>query len=286
MGKVGVAELYTASGNWVEVDVYDPADLAFTPIELATDTGWGAPFVTSPSSADTPLEVYTQSNGWQGINSVGYVMMDSFEDGNLDEWVESQSTGIDVTSGRAAFQGDYGLSLSADTCERIVSAPTFTPSLPEYPSPGEQWDTFVRFDTSDSLNNDLWHKFGCQTHPTSDGFTASDTYDGYRAELDPPNSALRIGRMDSAATGDGTMDASSSVSVSFTTDQWYRIEIDWHYSTASDIIVRLFESSKADWTGTQVASVSFTDTTYGEGAISCAAEAGVHWDLLRRTAPL
>lgn len=288
MGQIGTAEIYTQSNGWLEIDLYDPADFNFAPVEIRTANGWGVPYLHDPSAADTPIEVYTQSNGWQGVSTTGYLVIDSFEDADLDEWVESESTGIDVTSGRSAFQGDYGLLLDADTCNRIASAPTFSPSLSDYPSPGGVYDSFVRFDDADSFNNDLWWKFGCQQYPTEDGFGSKDLTDGYVFEIDPPSDQLAL-RRDEDTYGDGQTDTNTDLDrVSFAPvlDQWYRLEIDWHHSTSSQIIITVYEVTKTDWEGTQVAQASASDTTFGEGAIECAAEDGVHWDLLRRTAPL
>lgn len=282
MGQVGTLELYTGSG-WVEIDLYDPDDFSYTPVEIHVGDGWGAPYLGNPDTADTPIEVYT-SQGWLGMNSTGYVMMEDFEGGNLPEttWIESQDTGLEVTSGRAAFQGNYGLKLGADTCERIVSAPDFDDPLPEYPSPGETFDCFVRFDDSNALSNETHVSFGHQNYPSSDGFSDDDVNAGYNLVLDPEYDYFRIAYTDSY----GRKYFQDSVAYQFETRQWYRCETDWHETTSDTIYCRLYEVSKDDWEGTQVAEVSYTDSTYGEGAVELASPGTTHMDLLRRTSPL
>lgn len=286
MGKIGTTELWTQSEGWVEVDLYDPADFTFTPLELPTGSGtWGVPYVSDASNADTPIEFYTQSNGWVGVNSVGFVLIEDFEDGDLDEWVESKTTASEVSSARAAFQGNYGLNLTADTCERIVSHSSFSPSLSYYPQQGDQFELFFRWDSTDAFTDSTWLKFGNQNYPTSDGFTSHDVSQGYLFSMRPKLDDVIIGRTDSDDTF--VEDSITNVSGGFHADQWYRMEVDWHYSTNDDIIGRVYEVTKDDPVGTEVVSVThFDDNTYSSGAVEFAGQDPTHMDYFRKTAPL
>lgn len=70
----------------VSIELYDPGTFDSEPIRIQTPDGPKVPYVTDPADADTGMRVYTGSNGVQGINTVGILIIDDFEDGNDNEW--------------------------------------------------------------------------------------------------------------------------------------------------------------------------------------------------------
>lgn len=295
MAKVGEAELYTSASGWITVELYEPADLSYTPIEIYTPNGWGVPHVTSPADADTPLEVYTETNGWMGISTLGYVIIEDFEDATLDDaWLNSDTTAVYETSARAAFQGSYGVRLEDDATELIVADPTYSSTLDYYPEPGDQFDVYVKGDSSAlSQSPEIW--WGIQNPPdeTNDAgdFTTGHVEDHYfvRWFMESDGDVnYNLSRDDSNTSVELDDYVATAESETTDPDKWYRINVDWHYSSSGVISVDFYEydGPTVDDETHLGFTLSASDSTYGKGGIGFRGHGVFDADYWKKTAPL
>lgn len=299
MARVGTVELPTANMGWLEIEVYDPADFDFAPIELPTTTGaWGVPFLVSPSEADTPLEVYTTARGWQGINTVAFTLIDAFEDANLDEYLRSEAgADIDIST-RAGYQGNYGLRLQSGDVEMAVSHPTYSPALDYYPQRGDKFEWVTRGRGGDSFDTGgrstvLWalQETGL---PAGEPFNPDDVVEYYMVSMDSRDfghdaESFVLHRMNA----DGNHIHLDEMSMTeWRDDVWYRPVVDFGFTTLDIIDVKCYERVDGEWVlatnqnGVDL-HLSASSTALDTGGIGFDGLGGeVHWDWMRRTAPL
>lgn len=90
-----------------------------------------------------------------------FVIVDSFEDGDVDEYQLTDAPNTTVQQTRT-FAGKYALNFS-DT-GAAHSLPTASEPLPTYPDPGNRWTTFLGFDPGESAGEENLHElyFGTQ----------------------------------------------------------------------------------------------------------------------------
>lgn len=293
MSRVGTCELYTDAEGWVDVDIYDPSDFSFAPIELPTSSGvWGAPYLSDPSSATTPLEVYTSANGWMGINKAGWEYIEDFETGDLSRWYTSTdpSTGANTT---AATIGDYGVSLADEEeqstyAQRIYSHPDegMTP-LPYYPQVGDEWEYFWRPTTGSDGEGHHRVAFGVADQNVSDNFGPITTkfgtdFDDWLAfDIQPAVSEIHIWKMIN-----GTRTERTTETFNPSAGTTYRVIVDWCSSSTDTITVDIYEyNSSGDDTFVVSTSDTHSDYTTNRRGVYVESEQTAsesHYDALRK----
>lgn len=156
-------EINTPNG-WLSIDLYDPGTFDFEPIEVHTAQGWKVPYVRpDPSKADTPIEIYTQSKGWTGLNSVGILRIDDFEDGDASGWTVPSSTGGDTIVSPGLHGTDYGWQLDGFREAHLAGAD----AVDRGP---QQGDTFeYSFEIDDYSGNPALFRFEFACSGTGDG---------------------------------------------------------------------------------------------------------------------
>lgn len=294
MSRVGTCELYTDAEGWVDVDLYDPSDFNFAPIELPTSSGvWGAPYLSDPSSADTPLEVYTSANGWMGINKAGWEYIEDFETGDLSRWYTSTdpSTGVNTT---AATIGDYGVSLADEEeqstyAQRIYSHPNEgMTSLPYYPQVTDEWEYF--WEPTGAAASDGHHRvaFGVEDQNVSDNFgPITENFGGdfdqdwLAFDIQPAIDEIHIWKKIGGNRVERTRDAFSPSS-----GVTYRVVVDWCSTSSETVTVDVYDYNPSG-DDTHVASTSDShpdyNTTYrGVYVESENAADESHYDALRK----
>lgn len=290
MAQIGTLEAYTESNGWIEIALYEPADLDFTPVEVHTASGWGCPYITSTASADTPFEIYTETNGWMGLNTVGHTIIDNFDDGTLNGWRLSTEENIDPTSARSAWQGDYGVKIVPDKADagdydQIVSMPSYSDALPHYPAPGETFDLYLRGHDGAMQYSDQRHgvMFGIQNGPSSDGFSSDAIYNHYYLVALIDENGINRFRLIREDSNSGTTIADST-DITWSDNEWYRFEVDWMDST-SNIVCTVY-GVRDDGSEYAISQIESGDSTYGQGGIALSANIDFDFDYLKKTSPL
>lgn len=228
-------ELYTASDGWIEVPVFNPSNVGFAPLEVETPNGWGAFHLIDPSEADTPIELYTSSRGWQGINTTGYYVFDDFERGNLNPYAVNGDANNMIVS-NSDLRGQYVLRLSvqdsfeaSDTDDKAAySSPNFSTTLPDYPKPG---DTFSIFWRSPYLEVSSWPPFhfvfGDQSAISESGSpTISDLDEYYELYVENESDAY----LDAVSYDTRETISDAVITLSSTEDYWFEFRIKWPHS--------------------------------------------------------
>lgn len=247
MPKVGVAEVYTESNGYVEIDLYDPADFDFSPIELPTvDGDWGVPYLDNPSEVDTPIEVYTSARGWQGINSTGIRPIDLFENYGFDEYSEAPSTGGAEIIPEAALGENSTLGAHFYGQSDYWSMPMYSTPLPNYPEQGTHFRYLFKLNSlSGESNQRIFFAVQQDKEQSADRehYEIQHYADGaFRIQKD-------VGRSDyTMATGDA---------VSYDTSTIYQNDLYW----AHDDYTVDFYSRLSDYeTGSEIQTISGDDT--------------------------
>lgn len=261
MAKIGALEVYTESVGWVELSVFEPGDFDWEPLEVKLANQWGVLHVTEPAEADTPIEIMTESRGWQAISTEALQLtIDDFEHNNLGGYygIADTANPPEIRSS-ASRSGTYGLYGYSDS--RVMSLPSGHPNhnssiqpyfLDNYPSSGDVFEFYVYvsgFISGGSAIN-RFH-FGKQDYQEGDN--------GYRIWWTLNDNYWRLEKY----TG-GNQDtlAEARISNNWPTGQWLRGVIDW---TGTGWSATMYRAN-----GTQIDSLSTTDTTYTSG--------GVGWD--------
>jgi len=170
-------------------------------------------------------------------------VVDNFEDNGISEY--GGDTGKFQTQTGTVFSGAYALRGDADS----GTGPGFagiasTSGLDNYPAQGDVFECRFRME-GDAYDN-LIH-FGSQT--------AAFVPDGYEARMDFNDYDLQLAKRDSGFTV-----LTTDTSPTFNTGEWYRLEVTWETDGSITAIVEEDD-------GTQIASVSTTDTTYSSGGV-------------------
>lgn len=185
-----------------------------------------------------------------GVQEMGLMTIDDFEDSTLSEY--RYDTGSFSIQDTVVKEGSKALRIDSGSNEHISSFPG--DGLDYYPEAG---DTF-RFWVKTSVG-EYWILlyFGC----VEGSGGVDDRPDGYAAFLNFKRSELRLRKRDN-----NTNNTLSATSYTFATDVWYEVEVQW--GTNGTITVRLFDEA-----GTELGSVSATDTTFTSGGITWQTEA-------------
>lgn len=242
MAKVGETEVYTA-GGWQVVSLYDPADFDYAPVEIALGDGtWGVPYLTSPAEADTPFEIYTQSNGWMGINQAGFQTIDDYERGNLNPYCVPPASGdTPVATARAARSGDYGLEMVG--FNQIAATPNTGNLSP--PVPGDTWQVWMRIPGSESGNDEQYHHHWA-VQGTGDCDTTDDISHYYDAMVNcHVSDTSESGSLHLRANNSGgTLSSWTGSGQVFPTDTWFYLEIDWDDTTSPNTLtIQVFDQN-------------------------------------------
>lgn len=249
----GELNLYTASG-WITIDLGDPADLSYTPVEIRTPNGWAAPRVVDPADADSPLELYTAS-GWKGIARRLRQTIDSFEDNDLSEWEQHDGDFTTLHAGNAgrdepAKHGDYICKFGGDIGVGNNDGISSTSGLPRYPSRGDTTGVFV----NPNDLHDAYYHVGVQE--TRNKFPHS-----YSARANGDGGGSPTFELWYEDPSEGVSDVLASTS--FDTTDWQNsnseIRIDWGDPTIT--------ATCLDSNGTVRAQVSADDTRLDSGGV-------------------
>jgi hypothetical protein len=172
-------------------------------------------------------------------------VIDDFEDGDISEYrFDTEKFVVQTT---VVKEGSSALEVATGTNEHIIS---YTGNgLPYYPEAG---DTFRWWGRTSILQNWILLYFGVKSGTGG----ASDTPDGYATFLHFGKDKLILRKREG-----GTNNRLAETAFSFSTDTWYDTEIIW--KTNGTISVRLLDD-----TGTELATVSATDTTFTSGGIA------------------
>ena len=168
----------------------------------------------------------------------GFLVIDDFEDGELDEYSFDQgSSGASVASG-VSYKGSQSLAISGTNTELISTA-----GLDYYPAAG---DTFSFWIQSTGGAEDINLTYGVQDHQNR-----------YLIRVDVVNDDLFLYRYEN---GSLTRLAGNASGYSLAEDTWYEVEIKW--TTTGDQTATIYDTS-----GTKIASVAGTDSTWTKGGI-------------------
>lgn len=250
----GFIEVYTQSEGWIEIELGDPADLDRPIIEVYTPSGWAAPMLVDPADADTPIEVYTQSYGWLGVQRQLQRLIDDYERGDLSPYTDRSDTGTSAVVGRAARSGSYGLELSGESA--VWSVPGS--GLDNYPDPSsDQFEFYFNIQSHDQV----WTFFGGTTDADQDRYQVEAIDDGdFRIRIDQGGSR-------------SVLDYLGSGAISWSTGTWYRGLVTPHSGDGFD--VDLYGG------GNHLGNLSTNDATFtgpGKFGARSSNNATAYWD--------
>lgn len=259
MAQIGTIELATANG-WKEIAVYDIGTFDYEPLEVPCDNFWGSVALVDPAEADTPLEVYTQARGWQGINTTASaepVTIDDFEHNNLAAYygIADTSNPPEIRQ-EAARSGTYGFYGYSDA--RAMSLPSSHPNhsstvqpnqLGQYPKSGDVFEFYIYvkgyISGGTAINRFHWGKQDYE-----------ESANGYRIWLSLNDDYWRI---EKRVNGVGTTLGDARLGSNWPTNEWLRGVVDWRGSG--------FTATMYRQNGTVVDSLSTNDTAYTSGGI-------------------
>jgi hypothetical protein len=166
-------------------------------------------------------------------------IVDDFEDGDLSEYGFADSQ-FEVTQARA-FDGSFSIRDDHTEATSLVYAVS-TSGLENYPAAGDTIEYRHYIESSSAGTAFAEFIFAAQSETSSPN--------GYYVKLNESFMSLAKNRLT-------TLD---SVNTATPLDQWLRVEIDWDVGGTINVSI---ENSA----GTQVASLSATDSTYASGGI-------------------
>lgn len=199
--------------------------------------------------------VYESGNG---LGSRAGLIIDSFEDGNIDEYRGYRNEFSVRTDSDLATDGDRYLEGEAKRAStyQIMS----TSGLNAYPRRGDIFRANLRFDFE---NEQLIFLFGCQ------GNNRGDNAYGLQALMQNNELVLGVGNNEDPAD-DTTIDR-TSVDYSGYAFEWLTWEVQWNDPT---IIGRLYETdADGEPLGGPIATVSGDDTSYDSGGVGWVVDA-------------
>lgn len=235
--QYGTIKLQTAGGI-VDVPVWAVGDVNYPIWRVQTPSGVGAVHLETPADADYPyLRVQTQNNGVLAVSNSIMEMVDSFEDGNISEY-GGNTAQLNLTTAKSV-DGSYSLVHNGGSWGGISS----TTGLARYPQPGDT----IHYNYQIGGNVGAMLMFATQAE--------TGNPDGYRVGNNPNNGKLFIELRNG---GTNTNLASSATSLNI--NEWHEIVTDW--GTDGTIAATWYDS-----TGTKIASISATDTTFTSGGV-------------------
>lgn len=233
-----------SDGDPLTVPVYDPTD--DEPLRLAIPDGEGGVRVVGAKLADPEA---TRDHAWRLGTPAGVVaveagepvtIVEDFESGDLAAWGDGGSDSVgsyDVDTGAPVYNGSYSLKDYSVAFTQITSES----GLPVYPGPG---DTFAFSFQVGSQADVLQVRYGRQTN--DEEYTVRMSSDSDTLELQ--------------ASYGGSPQTLDSASVSYPTETWIDVLVDWGTDGYQYVEVR-------DIDGNDIGSVSAVDDTYGEGGL-------------------
>jgi hypothetical protein len=254
MGQIGTIKLETLNSGTVSVPVFsvgDSGNNVYEMIRIQTENGEGFIPVINPSQAQYPyLRVQTQNQGMVAVHNSASTttFVDNFEDGDIDEY-NGGYPGYFSTVTTPVHEGSYALKGGGSGPNKWI---TSTSGLGNYPSRGDKFSVWIR---GGNYNSQPRTCFGLQSSGFDSGYA-------FNADFRDGNVAIFKGKS-----------RKSYSSISWSANKWYRMECEWGFDT---ITVRVY----AD--GSQVASTSYTDSSYDSGGIGFRADhkSDPYWDQL------
>jgi hypothetical protein len=162
--------------------------------------------------------------------------IDDFEDGDLDEYTTKHGSPSIKTS--PTYFGEYVLSLAGDT--ELVS----TSGLSKYPTSGTRSRWRVRTGSTETVELE----YGVQDTKTDVHYTIEINFknDGVRLHYDDGSNRTTLARDDAGCI--------------LTTDEWFRVELDWRENGTHTVSV--FNSAE-----TLLTRISATDSSLSSGGV-------------------
>jgi len=247
-----------------KVDVGDPDQT----VEATTTLGVSlepikavGPTMQAATGLDTPPRLTRTMGATAAAIVAGQQTIDGFEDADLAEY--SGSTGDFTTQTSTVASGTAALKMETNGGNASIGS---TSGLANYPDVGDTHKFRIRFGAAANTQT----KFGTANPESSSGD------DGYVVGIDLANSAFLVGRRDSGSLT--ILDKVDNPGLS--QDIWYEVEVSHASDGTLSATIR-----KPD--GTEVASVSATDTTHltdgsydatGIGFMELAEATPVYWD--------
>ncbi|WP_101298391.1 hypothetical protein [Halegenticoccus soli] len=191
------------------------------------------------ASGLTAIGVSSSSVAAQTDSRSKPVIVDDFEDGDLNEYqFDRGRSGAEIAS-RPVFRGSNALAIRGTDAEL-----TSTSGLKPYPKAG---DTFACWIRASGGADTLQFSYGVQ----SPG-------DRYYVKLNYPNQAVQLYRIQNA--GSPTRFGAANQGFTLAQDRWYGIVITWHRDGRQ--IVRLFDAQ-----GNKLTQFAGRDNTWKRGGI-------------------
>lgn len=182
------------------------------------------------------------------MGDVSTVMIDDYEDGDLNEYDGPSSSGDQATTPSAAYAGNYGIELT--DFGSIFSRPGM--GLDNYPRDGIAFEAYLN---PQVIGNEQYWVYLCPQHSTS----TDDTYmlqcimddDVMRLQKDVNGSHATI-----SGSGTGNSSVAYTGQIDWQAGNWYRIEV--LLDSANSVRVDLYDASS----GNHLVYVEGTDTEY------------------------
>jgi len=170
-------------------------------------------------------------------------VIEDFERGDISPY-GGDTPAFNVQTG-TVIEGSQTVEATGVTTEQIISS---TSGLPTYPTQGDTWKWDIQF--NDVSSGAAWLIWATQNETATPG--------GYAIELVPFDDGFNLIVLD--GSGGATSPQQKNVSESYTANETYTVEISW--GTDNSISSHIVDSS-----GTQIASLSGSDSTYTSGGI-------------------
>ncbi len=180
-------------------------------------------------------------DGWATL-PMPTVEIDYYEDNDLGEYTKTRN-GSSSTTTTDSYEGSYALeqTFSGTNYAEIQS----TSGLNAYPKQGDTVTWHVKRNSNTDTAYALFYAVQSET----------DSPDSYQVDIRPANGSFRIVKWSS-----GSPTALNSVSASYPSNEWMTVKLDWGNDGSMTATIE-------DSTGTEIASVSASDTAYSSGGI-------------------
>lgn len=213
----------------------------------ANESDWEAGFAEDVGIVDGSL---MPQGTVQSTDELDSVVIDDFEDGDLEEWHGEGKSVFSVTSTRA-YAGSYALEyVNGGTATRgVVTHPNLSPSLSTYPGRGNTILAWSYHGHSDNRCQVI--AFGAEGYDTSDSRVPWRS--AYSVQVNLSANELRLRKVGS----DGTTVPLESVPASPPVNEWILTRVDFDINGDDTIAVTLEDSE-----GFEIGAVSVTDGTY------------------------
>jgi hypothetical protein len=227
-------EVIWGEGGSFTITLYDIKGTQLQQITATDSTFASGGFGLLASSTDSNGAAVAHDYAQITATTSGTGVIDDFEDGDLSEYA-GDIGGFNVQTG-SVYEGTYALESDGPTTSQYIYS---TSDLPRYPRAGDTVQFRAEISRADSTIGAV--------------FAATSGESGYLVALDDANERLYLARLDS-----GSFNMLSENAFTVATGTWYRVKVDW--GASGSITATAYNGS-----GTQVAQVSATDSTYTGG---------------------